>query len=111
MAYIKNISHEEAVELASQINCMQGQIVSKTLCQNKYVSMTLFAFSKGEEISKHESKGDAMVYVLEGQGAFDIEDKEYVLEQGECLVMPAQKPHAVRAVENFKMLLVVIFPV
>ena len=65
MAYIKNIDHEKVLKLADEVQVQPGQIVSKTLAQNKHVSVTLFAFDKGEEISTHESIGDAMVYVLE----------------------------------------------
>ena len=111
MSYIKNINHEEVLSLAKEVSTQPGQIVSKTLAQNNFVSLTLFAFSKGEEISTHESKGDAMVTVLEGQGKFTVDGKEYFVSAGETLIMPAEKPHAVYAQEAFKMLLTVIFPV
>ena len=64
--YIKNITHEKVQSLAGLVNAEDGQIVSKTLAQNEAVSVTLFAFAKGEEISTHDSTGDAMVTVLEG---------------------------------------------
>lgn len=111
MSYIKNINHEEVLSLAKEVSAQPGQIVSKTLAQNNFVSLTLFAFSKGEEISTHESKGDAMVTVLEGQGKITVDGKEYFVSAGETLIMPAEKPHAVYAQEAFKMLLTVIFPV
>lgn len=111
MSYIKNINHEEVLSLAKEVSAQPGQIVSKTLAQNNFVSLTLFAFSKGEEISTHKSKGDAMVTVLEGQGKFTVDGKEYFVSAGETLIMPAEKPHAVYAQESFKMLLTVIFPV
>lgn len=107
---IKNISHEEILSLAEQVQTLQGQIVSKTLVQNKAVSVTLFSFDKGEEISTHDSSGDAMVTVLEGTGLYTVDGKEYVLNQGDTLIMPAKKPHAVFAQESFKMMLVVVFP-
>ena len=110
MSYIKNISHEEVISLAKQVNASAGQIVSKTLAQNKAVSITLFAFAKNEEISTHESNGDAMVTVLEGVGKFTVDGKEYILNAGETLIMPAKKPHAVFAQEAFKMVLTVVFP-
>ncbi len=108
--YIKNIAHEEIVSLASQVETMKGQVVSKTLAQNKAVSITLFAFDKDEEISTHDSEGDAMVTVLEGTGLFTVNGKEHILQAGETLIMPAKKPHALYAKEAFKMLLVVVFP-
>ena len=80
MAYIKNISHEEVLHLADQVSADKGQIVSKTLAQNDHVSVTLFAFSKDEEIATHDSTGDAMVLVLEGTGQFTVDGKEYILQ-------------------------------
>lgn len=68
MPYIKNIEHEKVVDLAGEVQYMPGQVVSKTLAQNEAVSVTLFAFEKGEEIGTHDSKGDAMVTVLDGVG-------------------------------------------
>ncbi len=110
MSFIKNIKHEEVLELADQIHAEKGQIVSKTLAQNKAVSLTLFAFSKGEEIGTHDSQGDAMVTVIEGEGEFTVDATSYVCRAGQSLVMPARKPHSVYAKEDFKMLLTVVFP-
>ncbi len=110
MNYIKNAKHEAVLCLKDEITVQEGQIVSKTLAQNPHVSITLFAFSKGEEISSHDSSGDAMVVVLEGTGQFTVDGTEYVLSEGETLIMPANKPHAVFAKEEFKMMLTVVFP-
>ena len=98
------------MQLSQLVNADKGQVISKTLAQNKALSITLFAFSKGEEINTHESKGDAMVCILEGTGRIIISGKEYVLKSGETIVMPANKPHSVHAEDDFKMLLVVVFP-
>ncbi|MGE4548968.1 MAG: cupin domain-containing protein [Intestinibacillus sp.] len=108
--YLKNIPHEETLSLASLVEAQAGQVVSKTLAQNSAVSITLFAFDKGEEISSHDSSGDALVTVLEGEGQLTVDGKEHVLHAGESLVMPAKKPHAVFAKERFKMMLTVVFP-
>ena len=108
MAILKNIAQEQVLPLAQQVEAESGQIVSKTLAQNDAVSITLFAFSKGEEISTHASGGDAMVLVLEGR--ITIDGVEHILHAGESIVMPAGKPHAVYAAEDFKMLLTVVFP-
>ena len=110
MAFIKNIDHETVLNLADQIHAEPGQIVSKTLAQNKAVSLTLFAFSKGEEISTHDSTGNAMVHVIDGVGQFTVDGAEHICKAGDVLVMPAKKPHAVFAKEDFKMLLTVVFP-
>ena len=109
MPYIKNIEHEKVVNLAGEVEYMPGQVISKTLAQNDAVSVTLFSFDKGEEISTHESGGDAFVTCLDGVGEITIDGKKYELHEGESIVMPAKHPHAVYGKEQFKMLLVVIF--
>lgn len=110
MAYLKNIGHETVLDLSAQVTVQPGQIVSRTLAQNDAVSLTLFAFAAGEEISTHASEGDAMVLVLAGTGRFTVDGRSYAVSAGEALVMPAGKPHAVNADEDFKMLLTVVFP-
>ena len=110
MAYIKNIDQDTVLSLAGQVEAQPGQIVSRTLAQNRAVSVTLFAFAQGEEISTHDSIGDAMVTVLEGTGRFTVGGKEHFCHAGEVLVMPATVPHAVYAPEPFKMMLTVVFP-
>lgn len=107
---LKNIDIEKAVELAGLVTYQAGQIVSRTLVQNKAVSVTLFAFDAGEEISAHESSGDALVYVLDGKALLTIGGREHTATSGQAVVMPAGVPHAVNAPEPFKMLLVVVFP-
>ena len=110
MAYIINIEPEKVVNLGGLVQYMDGQVVSRTLAQNSAVSVTLFAFAKGEEIGTHDSEGDAMVTVLEGTGEFTVGGVKHQVKAGEALVMPAKIPHAVYAVEAFKMLLTVVFP-
>ncbi len=95
--------------LKNLVNYQEGQVVSKTLVQNASVSMTIFSFDKGEEISTHASGGDAMVTVLEGKGRFTVGGEVFILEEGETLVMPKDVPHAVYGEERFKMQLVVSF--
>ena len=108
-APMKNIAKAEVLRLADQVEYQDGQIVSKTLAQNDAVSLTLFAFEKGEEISTHAAGGDAMVTVLEGTGRFTIDDKPHVLTEGQSIVMPVNIPHAVYGEERIKMLLTVVF--
>lgn len=107
---LKNIEMEKALDMAALVSYQPGQIVSRTLVQNKAVSITLFAFDGGEEISSHESRGDALVYVLDGKAQLTIGGREYIAAAGQTVVMPANVPHAVAAPEPFKMLLVVVFP-
>lgn len=108
--YIRNIPHDTEISLTDQVDIRPGEIASKTLAQNRYVSITLFAFDKGEEISTHESSGDAMVTVLEGTGRFTVGGKAHILKAGQSLVMPAKVPHAVFGEEAFKWILTVVFP-
>lgn len=109
MKYIKNIEHEKIITLENEVQIMPRQIVSKTLVQNKSLSVTLFAFDKDTEISSHSSSGDAMITILYGESRITIDDVEYNLKEGETIVMPSNKPHAVYAAEPFKMLLTVVF--
>lgn len=107
---IKNIEHGRVLPLSDEVSYQEGQVVSKTLAQNSRHSLTLFAFEKGEEISSHASEGDALVFALDGVGKITIDVKDHILHKGEAIVMPAKTPHAVYAVERFKMLLTVAFP-
>lgn len=106
---MKNISKAEVLTLRDQVAYQSGQVVSRTLAQNEHVSVTLFSFDKDEEISTHESGGDAMVTCLDGVGRIMIDGVEHILHEGESIVMPARHPHAVYGQEQFKMLLVVVF--
>ncbi len=106
---IKNIEKAQVLPLKDEVSYQPGQVVSKTLAQNSALSVTLFAFDKGEEISTHESGGDAFVTCLDGVGRITIDGKDFELHEGESIVMPARHPHAVFGKEQFKMLLVVVF--
>ncbi len=105
----KNINKDEKIVLKEQVEYQMGQVISKTLVQNEKVSVTIFSFDKGEEISSHASGGDAMVTVLDGVGRFTIGGKVHVLKEGETIIMPKDVPHAVYGQEKFKMLLLVSF--
>lgn len=105
----KNIAKQEKLCLKELVDYHEGQIISKTLVQNQLVSMTLFSFDKGEEISTHAAGGDAMVTVLEGTGRFTVGGNVFILHEGESLIMPKDIPHAVYGEEKFKMQLVVSF--
>ena len=105
----KNIDKQTKLNLKDLVEYQEGQVVSKTLVQNDYVSMTIFSFDKGEEISTHAAGGDAMVTVLEGKGRFTVGDEVFYVEEGETLIMPKDIPHAVYGEERFKMQLTVSF--
>lgn len=105
----KNIEKQVSLKLKDLVDYQEGQVVSKTLVQNEQLSMTIFSFDKGEEISTHASGGDAMVTVLEGTGRFTVGGKVFILNEGETLIMPKDIPHAVYGEERFKMQLTVSF--
>ena len=106
---MKNISKAEVLTLKDQVSYQEGQVVSKTLAQNPFISVTLLAFDKGEEISTHESDGDAFVMCLDGLEKLTIDGEPHIVHEGESIVMPAKHPHAVFAEEKFKTMLVVVF--
>lgn len=106
--FIKNIEFSRAVTLAEMVDYQPGKVVSLTLVQNPAVSMTLFAFAKGEGLSSHSAPGDAMVYILDGKAEITIGDSKLTAQPGEAVVMPANISHALEAVENFKMLLLLV---
>ena len=101
--------HRKAEGSAAEGSGGDGQVVSRTLVQNDYVSMTLFSFDKDEEISTHAAGGDAMVTVLEGTGRFTVGGEVFTLSAGDTLIMPRDIPHAVYGQERFRMQLVVSF--
>ena len=105
----KNIDKQVTLKLKDLVDYQEGRVISRTLVQNETVSMTLFSFDKGEEISTHASGGDAMVTVLEGTGKFTVGGEVFVLTEGETLIMPKDIPHAVYGEEQFKMQLIVSF--
>ena len=105
----KNIFKKVCLKLKDLVDYQDGQIVSKTLVQNEFVSMTIFSFDQGEEISTHASGGDAMVTVLDGTGRFTVGGEMFLLSEGDTLVMPKDVPHAVYGETRFKMQLTVSF--
>lgn len=107
--FIKNIDFSKAVELESLVDYQEGRVVSRTLAQGRPLSLTLFAFDKGEEISTHSAPGDALVHILDGRAQVTIGGEAFDLSKGQAIVMPANIPHGLVAVERFKMLLTVVF--
>ena len=91
-----------------KVDYSPGGIVSKQVVKTEKGNVSLFAFDKGQELSEHTAPFDALLTVLEGTGEVLIDQKPYLLKAGESVIMPANIPHAVNAVERFKMLLVMI---
>ena len=106
---MKNIDFSTVINMEGLVEYQDGTVVSRTLAQGKPMSMTLFAFDKGEEISSHSAGGDALVYILDGEAEVQIDGKLFNVKKGETIVMPANIPHGLTAVERFKMMLVVVF--
>lgn len=98
----------KAARLAEMIEYQKGSVVSRTLIDKKAGTVTLFAFDEDQGLSEHTAPYDAMVQVLEGEVNVSISDKPTFVKQGEMIIMPANKPHALTAVSKFKMLLTMI---
>ncbi|MBN1910858.1 MAG: cupin domain-containing protein [Pirellulales bacterium] len=94
--------------LADLAAYQDGAIVSRTLVEKPTGTVTLFAFAQGQALSEHTAPFDALVQVLDGQGEFTIDGRVHQVAAGELLVMPAGRPHSVRAPEPFRMLLTMI---
>lgn len=105
----KNIDFSNVLNMENLVTYQTGQVVSRTLAQNKLLSITLFAFDKNEEIATHSSGGDAMMYILDGACQVQIGDENFSLKKGDTIVMPAGIPHSLSATNQFKMLLIVVF--
>jgi len=97
-----------AAGLDGLIAYQAGAVVSRTLIDKPAGTVTLFAFDKGQGLSEHTAPFDAMVNVIDGDVEVTISGKPMKLKQGEMVIMPADKPHALKAVSRFKMMLVMI---
>ncbi|OIO37690.1 MAG: cupin [Candidatus Omnitrophica bacterium CG1_02_49_16] len=94
--------------LADLVGYADGSIVSKEVIKREKGTVTLFAFDEGQGLSEHTAPFDALVCVLDGETEIRIDGKPFNLKAGETIIMPAGKPHALKAVTRFKMLLVMI---
>lgn len=94
--------------LSSLISYQPGSIVSRTIIDHRTGTVTLFAFDKGEGLSEHTAAYDALLHVLEGEAQVTVAGERNDLKDGEAIVLPAGKPHSVRATKRFRMLLTMI---
>jgi quercetin dioxygenase-like cupin family protein len=101
-------AHSEILDLPERAEYATEGIVSKKIIQKDTGNVTLFAFDKGQKLSEHSAPFDALVQVLEGRAEIKINSKPFVVEAGKAIIMPANVPHAVDAIEKFKMLLTMI---
>jgi quercetin dioxygenase-like cupin family protein len=108
MSEKKGVVAGEKLELASLAGYQDGAVVSRTLLDKPVGTITAFAFDAGEGLSEHTVPYDAFVQILDGEAQISIEGEVQRVKAGEILIMPANKPHSLRAVKRFKMLLVMI---
>lgn len=94
--------------MAALADYQTGAIVSRQVTKAEAGNVTLFAFDQGQELSEHTAPFDALVHVLDGETEVRISGQPFLLKAGEAIIMPANEPHAVRAVKRFKMLLTMI---
>jgi len=97
-----------AQKLNDMVDYQDGSVVSRTLIKKEKGTVTLFAFDRGQGLSEHTAPFDAMVCVLEGKAEVTISGRTAILGAGEMIIMPADEPHALKAVESFKMILIMI---
>ncbi len=106
--FIKKINTNEVLNLKDTISYEENGVSSISLVQRTNFTMTLMAFSKGSKIASHSSNGDALVQILDGSAKITVDNKEYIVNAEESLLMPAGIPHSLSAENEFKMLLIVV---
>lgn len=98
----------KVTDLAEMVKYQDGTVVSRTIMDRPTGTVTIFAFDKGQGLSEHTAPFDALVHVLDGTAIVAISGVEHQLKAGEAIIMPANDPHALKADEQFKMMLVMI---
>ncbi len=101
-------SKSEILKPATMVAYQSGAVVSRQITKAEGGNVTLFAFDLGQELSEHTTPFDALVQVLEGEAEIRISGTPYHLKEGEAIIMPANEPHALKAIRQFKMLLTMI---
>ncbi len=98
----------QPARLTDLTDYQEGSVVSREIISKKTGTITLFAFDEGQGLSEHTAPFDAVVCLLDGEAEITISGKSFRLKEGEMIIMPANQPHALVAVKNFKMLLIMI---
>jgi quercetin dioxygenase-like cupin family protein len=98
----------EVLHLAALVEYQTGSVVSRQITKSEAGNVTLFAFDEGQELSEHTAPFDALVHVLDGQAEVRISGKPFALSSGDAILMPANEPHALKAIKRFKMLLTMV---
>ena len=104
---VENVS-AQPLRLVDLIEYQEGSVVSQTIIDKETGTVTLFAFDEGQGLSEHTAPFDALVYTLDGEVEVTISGKKFPLKKGEMIIMPTNKPHALKAIKRFKMLLTMI---
>ena len=103
-----NKENPEILDLERLLAYQEGSVVSRMLMNKKMGTVTLFSFDKGEGLSEHTAPFDALVYMVDGKAEIIISKKSYILEKGQMITMPANKSHSLKALERFKMMLIMV---
>jgi quercetin dioxygenase-like cupin family protein len=98
----------EVMHLADLVTYQEGSVVSRQITKAEAGNVTLFAFDQDQELSEHTAPFDALVHVLEGEAEIRISGQPFHLKTGDVIIMPADQPHALKAIQRFKMLLTMI---
>lgn len=98
----------DVIKSTSLADYQKDAIVSKTIVDKKTGTITFFAFDEGQGLSEHKAPFDALVHIIDGEAEIAISGKPFHLKNGEIIMMPANEPHAVKAVKKFKMMLTMI---
>lgn len=105
---MSTVPKSEILHMADLVAYNDGSVVSRQITKADAGNVTLFAFDKGQELSEHTAPFDALVHVLDGEATIKILGKAFHLKTGDAIIMPADEPHAVTALTQFKMLLTMI---
>lgn len=97
-----------ALRLVDLVDYQEGAVVSRTIVDKETGTVTLFAFDEGQRLSEYTTSYDALVYIIDGEAEIIISGKAFHLKDGEMILMPANEPHALKAVKRFKMILTMI---
>ena len=103
-----NVAFSEAIDLAGMLSVQEGSVVSRTLLRKETGTVTVFAFDEGQGLSTHSAPYDALVYIVAGEAEVTISGAVSIVKAGQLIVMPADAPHALKALKPFKMMLVMI---
>ena len=98
----------QVLHIAEMVGYQEGSVVSRQITKAEAGNVTLFAFDKDQGLSEHTAPYDALVHVLEGEAEVTISGQPFKLDAGDAIIMPADEPHALKAIQKFKMLLTMI---